>query len=103
LALSASCYGNNKSNRSGKSRVIESIDKDSVIDSNTRYNGVNDIKIKNDLIWDKINGKVNWFKDNTISSRNLQNVPSDFKKFYLDFLSDSLNQQHKIDFNRLIG
>src|SRR5690606_30545110 len=58
---------------------------------------------ENSLIWAKIDKKANWFKINRIFNRHLEDISNDFKSFYINFISDSLNQQKKIDFNRLIG
>lgn len=54
-------------------------------------------------IWNRINEKVEWFKTNTKSNIDINNIPKAFLMFYTDFLSDSIKQKTRIEFNDFIG
>jgi hypothetical protein len=54
-------------------------------------------------IWEIIDTKANWFKENKQGYDNLALMPADFSEFYDRFISDSLYQVQHIYFNSLIG
>lgn len=54
-------------------------------------------------IWDSVDLRANWFMDELEPNRNLDDIPSDFKEFYIQFISDSTFQLEHIAFDKLVG
>ena len=58
---------------------------------------------KNQSIWDTIDQKANWFKNETNTISDINKIPQDINDFYNNFIRDSIIQISKIDFSNFIG
>ena len=54
-------------------------------------------------IWDSVDVKANWFKAGLAPSRDLRQVPADFRKFYQKFAADSAFQRASVNDARVIA
>ena len=54
-------------------------------------------------IWDSLEWKAKWFISMTTKTSNIDEIPNNIKSFYSNFISDSLSQKEKVDFDNFLG